>query len=84
MIKEVLDFDHLLSHSKCLFLAGGISPEAPTSASCFQAATPEDSLSVLIQASAASILGFDSPILELRYLSFPVIKNRNYFVQSFI
>ena len=68
--------DHLLSHSKCLFFVGGLSLEAPTSASCFQAATPEDSLSVLIQASVASILGFDLHILELRFLSFPVIKNK--------
>ena len=60
--------DHLLSHSKYLFLAGGLSPEAPTSVSCFQAATPKDSLSVLVQASVASILGFDLHTLELRHL----------------
>ena len=75
-LSKFIKITSILFHSKCLFLADGLSPEAPSSASCFQAATPEDSLSVLIQASVASILGFDLHILELRYLYFPVIKNK--------
>ena len=48
-----------------LFLACGLFPVAPVSALHFQAATPEDSLSALVQVFAALAPGFDLHILEL-------------------
>lgn len=63
-----------------LFLACGLFPVAPVSALRFQAATPEDSLSALVQVFVALAPGFDLQILEC--LSFPKIGKKGKLVET--